>query len=313
MHCWAEHLSALSVHQPVVMITVIAAEGSTPRDAGARMLVTFDAIEGSIGGGKLEFAETAHARRLLSVTNTLGPWHREARLIVLGPDAGQCCGGVVEVLHEVFGTAEVLVLNAQLREAKGSVITRPLTSGTPPQFVIPAKAGTQATRGERVWSEPLSPPRPKLHLYGAGHTAREIIRIAAGLPLDIAWIDIAAERFPTDQSASAHTIVTEHPAHFASTAPRGALHLAMSHSHDLDYAICEALLTRNDFAFLGLIGSATKRARFVQRFRRAGVADAALARLICPIGLESIKGKAPAVIALSAVAQLVAIVPELRD
>ena len=87
-------------------------------------------------------------------------------------------------------------------------------------------------------------------------------------------------------------------------APRGACFLVLTHSHDLDLRITEAILRRGDFAYLGLIGSATKRARFVHRFEERGIAADALARMTCPIGVPGIAGKEPEVIAMAVVAQL---------
>jgi xanthine dehydrogenase accessory factor len=78
----------------------------------------------------------------------------------------------------------------------------------------------------------------------------------------------------------------------------------MTHRHDLDEAITEAILRRGDAAFCGLIGSATKRARFLSRFEARGLNAAQLGRLTCPIGLPGIAGKEPAVLAVSVVAQL---------
>jgi xanthine dehydrogenase accessory factor len=87
-------------------------------------------------------------------------------------------------------------------------------------------------------------------------------------------------------------------------APRGAHYLVLTHNHDLDLRITEAILRRGDFAYLGLIGSKTKRERFVHRFEQRGIAPDAIARLTCPIGIEGIDGKEPAVIAVAVVAQL---------
>ena len=78
----------------------------------------------------------------------------------------------------------------------------------------------------------------------------------------------------------------------------------MTHSHPLDEAICEAVLRREDFAYLGLIGSATKRARFVKRLGEAGIPPEQLERLVCPIGLPGIESKEPAAIAASVAADL---------
>jgi xanthine dehydrogenase accessory factor len=78
----------------------------------------------------------------------------------------------------------------------------------------------------------------------------------------------------------------------------------MTHSHPLDEAVCEAVLRREDFTYLGLIGSATKRARFVKRLGEAGIPKAELDRLVCPIGLPDIESKEPAAIAASVAADL---------
>jgi xanthine dehydrogenase accessory factor len=78
----------------------------------------------------------------------------------------------------------------------------------------------------------------------------------------------------------------------------------LTHSHDLDLRITEAILRRGDFAYCGLIGSKTKRARFVHRFGQRGVPAAAIARLTCPIGVPGIAGKEPEVLAVAVVAQL---------
>ena len=91
------------------------------------------------------------------------------------------------------------------------------------------------------------------------------------------------------------------------SAPPAACYLVLTHRHDLDLRITEAILRRGDFAFLGLIGSKTKRQRFVHRFEAAGIAAARIARLTCPIGLPGIEGKEPAVIAAAVVAQLLAV------
>jgi xanthine dehydrogenase accessory factor len=90
-------------------------------------------------------------------------------------------------------------------------------------------------------------------------------------------------------------------------APAGAFFLVMTHSHPLDLEICARVLQRSDVAYLGLIGSETKRARFAGRLRAIGIPPQALARLTCPIGIPGIVGKEPAVIAASVAAQLLII------
>ena len=151
-------------------------------------------------------------------------------------------------------------------------------------------------------------PRLALQLYGAGHVGRAIVRLLEGIDCRVRWIDERESEFPSAPSPAhiERTCVEPVEAEVAS-APVGACYLVLTHSHDLDLRITEAVLRRGDFAYLGLIGSKTKRARFVHRFEQRGIAAAALARLTCPIGVPGITGKEPAVIAVAVVAQLLAL------
>jgi xanthine dehydrogenase accessory factor len=87
-------------------------------------------------------------------------------------------------------------------------------------------------------------------------------------------------------------------------APPGAFYLVLTHRHDLDQRITEAVLRRGDFRFLGLIGSRTKKQKFVHRFQATGFAPELIDRITCPIGAPGIAGKEPEVIAVAVVAQL---------
>ena len=100
-------------------------------------------------------------------------------------------------------------------------------------------------------------------------------------------------------------VVARDPAIIAASAPANAFHIVLTYSHALDLAICHSLLKRASFAFLGLIGSSTKRARFMKRLRDSGIAPETLSRLTCPIGLSALNGKAPTTIAVSVAAQLI--------
>jgi xanthine dehydrogenase accessory factor len=90
-------------------------------------------------------------------------------------------------------------------------------------------------------------------------------------------------------------------------APPGAFYLVLTHEHALDQRIVEAILRRDDFAFLGLIGSKTKRSKFVRRLQARDIDSAAISRMTCPIGLPGIEGKAPEVIAAAVLAQLLVV------
>lgn len=144
-----------------------------------------------------------------------------------------------------------------------------------------------------------------LQLYGAGHVGRAIVRLLEGLPCSVQWIDERESEFPAAATAGHIERVCVEPVEAEVTlAPPGAFYLVLTHEHALDLRITEAILKRGDFGYLGLIGSKTKRARFMHRFEQRGIAAETLQRLTCPIGLTGITGKAPEVLAIAVVAQL---------
>ena len=145
-----------------------------------------------------------------------------------------------------------------------------------------------------------------LQLYGAGHVGRAIAHLLATLPCRVQWIDERESEFPPPDSSAPHIqrLCVEPVQAEVQHAPPGAFYLVLTHRHDLDLAITETILRRADFAWLGLIGSATKRARFLARLAERGVPASSLTRLTCPIGLAGINGKQPELIALAVVAQL---------
>ncbi len=154
-------------------------------------------------------------------------------------------------------------------------------------------------------SWPLPAPRFVLQLYGAGHVGRAIVKLLEGLDCRVQWIDEREGEFPPGPGAPhVERVCADAVEAEVAHAPPGAFYLVLTHSHDLDLRITEAVLRRGDFGFLGLIGSKTKRQRFIHRFEQRGVPADAIARMTCPIGLPGIVGKEPEVIAVAVVAQL---------
>ncbi|WP_319518924.1 xanthine dehydrogenase accessory protein XdhC [uncultured Martelella sp.] len=96
-------------HPASVIVTVAEAKGSTPREEGAVMIVSKDAICGTIGGGQLEYIAIDHARRLLS-----GRDAPDRLDIPLGPDIGQCCGGRTVLSFEAADARTVEALLSSL-------------------------------------------------------------------------------------------------------------------------------------------------------------------------------------------------------
>jgi xanthine dehydrogenase accessory protein XdhC len=151
---------------------------------------------------------------------------------------------------------------------------------------------------------PDEAPLFHLQLYGAGHVGRAIVRLLATLPCKVQWIDEREAEFPASWPPQVERVCVDAVEAEVDTAPPGACYLVLTHRHDLDLRITEAILRRGDFRYFGLIGSQTKRARFTHRLLEQGIAPQAIERMTCPIGVPGIEGKAPEVIAVAVVAQL---------
>lgn len=148
---------------------------------------------------------------------------------------------------------------------------------------------------------PLDSP---LWIWGAGHVGRAIANVMAPFEdREIRLVDVAADRFPEHLNARVMSLVAADPLRVVPRCERHADHLIVTYSHDLDLALCDALLRRG-FASCGLIGSATKWARFQSRLRSMGHTSAQISRIACPIGDPAL-GKHPQAIAISVATALI--------
>jgi xanthine dehydrogenase accessory factor len=247
-----------------VLVTVASVEGSGPRESGAWMLVP--TTDGVVGtiGGGRLEFDALSLARDM-LARALTTG--TTRRYALGPSLGQCCGGVVHLRFEPVPAGEV-----------AAVLQRLSMPGTP------------------------------VALFGGGHVGRAIVRACADLPFALTWIDSRDEIFPADVPANTQCEHSD-PVHAAvRDLAAGSLVLAMSFSHAEDLDVVAACLQRRreraDLPFIGLIGSKTKWATFRHRLEDRGFTAAELDAVHCPIGIPGIGGKEPAVIAASAVAQL---------
>ena len=250
---WLATLRALEASDTdAVLVTLLAVRGSTPREAGCKMVVTDAGAHGTIGGGNLEFQSIGVARELL-VAESVAPRLRE---FPLGPALGQCCGGHATVLFEVF-----------------------------------------------------RPARWHIALFGAGHVGRALVPLLGTLDGRVSWIDPRPDAFPPAVPANVVCRREASPTDCVAALRPGCFVLVMTHDHALDFDIVATALPRPDLPFVALIGSETKRARFVSRLVKRGLPADALRRLTCPIGVAGTGGKAPAEIAIAVAAQLL----QVRD
>jgi xanthine dehydrogenase accessory factor len=279
----------------VALVEVAAARGSTPREKGAWMLVSPTAIFGTIGGGQLEYMAIDRARDMLApfspneremapqVTERIGGSDvrdetrmagatppskgKETRLdIPLGPEIGQCCGGRVEVLVRIVDDE----LRAELTEAAKAEDAR----------------------------------RPHVYIFGGGHVGHALASAFALLPVYVAVVETRAEALE-GMPDGVERQLTPVPEEMVRAAPVGSAFVVLTHDHALDFLIVGEALKRNDAAYVGMIGSKTKKATFRSWFlKTAGGSESVLARLVSPIGGEQVKDKRPAVIAALTAAEI---------
>ncbi|MDP8919456.1 MAG: xanthine dehydrogenase accessory protein XdhC [Pseudomonadota bacterium] len=299
MRVWRQLADFVARHGRAALITVHDVKGSAPREIGARMVVRPDgAFHGTIGGGQLEFRMLDSAREMLAQGR--GP----ARIVdqALGPDLGQCCGGRVKILIETFGSEDLEDLASLAEvESKGSLFELEcrLEDGRVRRDISSAVGDDIRTR----WRETHGEAQTPVLLFGAGHVGRALVLSLAPLPFSVRWLDDREDAFPSHLPLNATAIRMRDPEAEIAEATPGSLILVMTHDHPLDMAITAAALKRN-FPYVGLIGSATKRARFEKRFRELALPEDKIRSLVCPIGLPGIANKDPAIIAASVTAQL---------
>jgi len=282
---------AVAKHGRVARIVITGFDGSSPREVGAAMLVWAAGQSGTIGGGALEWQAAARARALLTGGGTR--IDRDA----LGPNLGQCCGGVVTLLTEVY-TAQTLPAMT------GGVIARAVDGSAMPLAV---KRLLDKARGQGVVPQPrlvqgwmteaVARPQRRVWVWGAGHVGRAVVSVLAPLPgLDITWVDVDAARFPADIPAGVTMLPATDPARLVAHAPKDGEHLILTYSHALDLDLCHRLLGHG-FAHCGLIGSRTKWARFRARLADLGHSASEIGAIDCPIG-DTTLGKHPQAIAI---------------
>jgi xanthine dehydrogenase accessory factor len=250
----------LAAEEPVILVLVAETKGSTPRPAGTGMAVTADAVFGTVGGGRLEWAAIQRAREMIANGEAA-----DRLSLAVDTDAEKTCGGRV-------------VLDLSRAE---------------PARVTALAAAEAAAQGDM----------PQVVLCGAGHVGRALVQALAPLPVRVRWVDPRPGIFPETVPANVETLISD-PVEAVRGAEAGAAVVTMTFSHGLDYDVAAAALHRPDIPYVGLIGSATKRARFERWFEKHGGDPKALTRLVSPIGDFGVVDKRPEVIAAFVAAEV---------
>lgn len=303
MKTWSHILGFLSTNTPCALISVIETSGSTPREVGARIIVNQKgAFHGTIGGGNMENTSLQNARKMLQT----GLEALSIKKYLLGPELGQCCGGAVKVMSEVFLPERIGEVKALARAEADSPIISTGTIGDThvTRSIIEGTEQTLGIDSEGQLIENFGIKNQAVYVFGAGHVGRALMLTLAPLPLDVTWIDSRSDEFPKVMPANFKAITHSEPHTLLASAPSDAHILILTHDHALDFDIVFAALKMQCFPYVGVIGSKTKKARFVSKLKKAGLAQDMIDPMICPIGITGIKSKKPAAIAVSITAEL---------
>ncbi len=327
MNEWIAELTDLAAGgEAAVLVTVAGIRGSAPREIGAKMIVTAAETIGTIGGGQLEYQSTRVAVGMLDDEQAL------LRSFPLGASMGQCCGGVVEILFEpvVNGMPgwlrDLAALHGQREPAM--LVTR-ISTTTPAKLVVTADAvfgandasaelvrkardllfeKSVACRNVQEFYEPVVVPDLNIAVFGAGHVGTAVVGALSQLDTNIRWVDSRRNIF-RHVPANVLAIEASDPALEVAAMPADSFYLVMTHSHAIDFDVCDRIMRRGDASYCGLIGSISKRRRFEKRYRQQGMAQSMIDTLVCPIGVDGIGGKKPAEIAVATAAEIL----KLRD
>lgn len=302
-----------------VLVSVGAVKGSSPREKGTHMAVFPQRTQGTIGGGNLEFFTIQHARELLSQQPDKVPFHELSQhSMPLTPRFDQCCGGMVQLVFEkvrpkqcawLGQLATVLDTDRAMMpttaERLSAWLFSDLTKRTRTVLLTPPTVDQRQRETARTaLIEPIAPRTLDIVIFGAGHVGQALIQSLQGLDADLTIIDSRAVQLSFATSSHVRKVCTTDWQGYVDCGSDRTYFLVLTHSHQLDFELTEAILRHGRFRYCGLIGSKTKKIRFDRQFKTRGLTPAQIARITCPIGLPEIQGKSPAVIAASVCAQI---------
>ena len=311
---WIDLAQEIIAHGKRAVLALITDHaGSTPRERGCWMLVDQEKIYGTLGGGTLEYSAVQAARTMLAGQSD---WKRSGHEYLLGPDLGQCCGGGVKFLLEPLDQTSRWLLSVNVsdfEQARPPFETYLHINLENPQEapVIGLNADLSHKNDLRYFIQPLSDHRPALYVFGAGHVGQAIAVTASALPIRLTLVDSRSDIMTHFSAPDNCTLLCEDPLSRVQQIENGAGALIMTHDHDLDYQLGMELFNHPGLSFRGIIGSKSKTARFMKRYRQAGIADSLLDTLKMPLAQAAPPGKEPGVIALGVLHEFLYHVPQI--
>jgi xanthine dehydrogenase accessory factor len=335
---YAALAAALATTPRATLVWVATARGSTPREPGAAMVVTADGAVGTIGGGRLEYEALSIAREALAA----GAGASRKRF-PLAASVGQCCGGVATLAFATFGADDrdwVAAVDATLASGVAVAVVHGLAPAAGRRMIVSATAVEGSLGNAALDATAIALARSQLAaadsggapaavdraadlpivlhlpgtatfdvlLFGNGHVGRALAQVLRALPARVRWIDAREADFPAATAGNVEIVATDLPEAELRAGPTGAAVVVATHSHALDFDIVAAALARNDWSYLGMIGSQAKRAQLARRLAERGLPSDAIERVTCPIGAVAglPRGKHPGTIAVAVAAEILA-------
>lgn len=217
---------------------------------------------------------------------------------------------MVVTQDELYGTIGGGHLEFKSMEIARELLTKNEALQHLEYFPLSASLGQCCGGSASVLFECFPATMPKIMLFGAGHVGKALTTILAGLPCQVDWVDSRESEFSLSPGSNITIKSCEFPPDEVVDAPPGLFYLVMTHNHQLDFELCEAILKRDDFAYLGVIGSKSKAIRFRKKLLHRGLDQKRVDRMTCPMGLTNVPGKKPMEVAVSIAGELIGLMQE---
>lgn len=306
--------------QDLVLVTVIASSGATPRGAGARMLVGQNGrICGTIGGGAVEYRSEQIALRVLKEKSSRGQDFSLTRDDV--QNLGMICGGACDVYFHYIPKGDSSICGLAQKAESYFVENRDLwlvsDIGDGGKLSLADKKDTTLAKyltrhpcrvqedGKNLYVEQIN-AAGMVYIFGGGHVAQELVPVLSHVGFRCVVMDDREEFTGKELFPSAERIVRGDFGRIEDviTITENDYVCVMTRGHGYDTVVQAQVLKRHP-CYCGVIGSKFKAAGVRQTLKEVyGLQDRELDQVTTPIGLD-IKGETPAEIAISIAAQMI--------
>ena len=302
----------------VVLCTILASSGSSPRGAGARMVVFADGTTmGTVGGGQVEYLAAQEGLEVLTTGNT------SIRSFDLAPaqvaSIGMVCGGRVTIYYQLLTETDLPVLQdleAALYTDENAWLYLRIRDGIVESFrVVSGKEALEdpehyCAKAVLVNGEPLEYYEPimragRVFIFGGGHVGQALVPVLASVDFRVTVYDKRKELATREHFPLAENVIFgdyEHIFDKVTLKPSDYV-VIMTPGHESDYALLEQVL-RCRTTYVGCIGSRHKIARTQELLRQAGISEERIKSVHSPIGLP-IGAQTPAEIAVCIAAEMI--------